>query len=84
METAILVVLLSRGLSPEDVRLSMDATIARIERTLRPLQQTPEDPSKASRNVNTAPLPSDPAKEHSDAWVETTEVLDDTPLAGDF
>ena len=35
IENAILVVLLSRGLSPEDVRLSMDGTIARIERTPR-------------------------------------------------
>ena len=41
LETAILVVLLSRGLSPEDVRLSMDGTIARIERTLRKLKRAP-------------------------------------------
>jgi len=33
--SAVLMVLLSRGLSPEDVRLSMDGTVARIERSLR-------------------------------------------------
>lgn len=33
--SAVLMVLLSRGLSPEDVRLSMDGTVARIERGLR-------------------------------------------------
>jgi len=33
--SAILLVLLARGLGPEEVRLSMDGTIARIERNLR-------------------------------------------------
>ena len=91
METAILVVLLSRGLSPEDVRLSMDATIARIERTLRPrhTHHSPEDTPTASGYTNDypAPFPSDPveaAMESGDPWVEANDVTDDTPPSGDF
>ena len=35
MRNAVLIVVLSRGLSPEDVRLSMDGVVARLERGLR-------------------------------------------------
>ena len=62
METAILVVLLSRGLSPEDVRLSMDAAIARIDRTLRPrtVAGSPggDPPGSGTTDEFPAPLPS--------------------------
>ncbi len=34
-KSAILVLILARGMAPEEVRLSMDGTIARIERSLR-------------------------------------------------
>ena len=35
MRGAVLLLVLGRGVSPEDVRLSMDGTVARIERSLR-------------------------------------------------
>ncbi len=35
MRGAVLMLVLGRGVSPEDVRLSMDGTVARIERSLR-------------------------------------------------
>lgn len=34
-KSAILVLIIARGMAPEEVRLSMDGTIARIERSLR-------------------------------------------------
>jgi len=88
MENAILVVLLSHGLSPDDVRLSMDATIARIERTLRPSSHSPEETHKASGqpNEHPGPLPSYPiesATDLADGWVEAGDYADDTPPAGD-
>lgn len=88
METALLVVLMSRGLSPEDVRLSMDATIARIERTLRPVHHSPEETPTASGLTSEypGPIPSDPveaAMDPGEQWVEASEVGDDTPPAGD-
>ncbi len=88
METAILVVLLARGLSPEAVRLSMDATIARIERTLRPRPSPEETPTASGQNNEyPAPMPSDPveaAMEPRDSWVEANDVVEDTPPAGDY
>jgi len=90
MESAILVVLLSRGLSPEDVRLSMDATIARIERTLRPKPspQSPEEIPTASGQTDDypAPFPFDSVEAGSESgapWVEDNDVVDDIPPAGD-
>ena len=90
METAILVVLMSRGLSPEDVRLSMDATVARIERTLRPRHRSPEETPTSFGQTNDypAPLPTDECvveqEESDETWVEANEVVDDLPSAGDF
>ena len=66
IETAILVVLLSRGLSPEDVRLSMDGTIARIERTLRRIQRPP--------------LPGAPLPAAGEAPVSTEEPASPLPV----
>ena len=46
--TAILLVILARGMDPEDVRLSMDGTIARIERGLRNMGVEDAAPDRTS------------------------------------
>ncbi len=53
-DTAVLLVLLARGLGPEEVRLSMEGTIARIERGLKNM-------GKRS-HASTAPLVGNPAE----------------------
>jgi predicted regulator of Ras-like GTPase activity (Roadblock/LC7/MglB family) len=60
--SAVLMVLLSRGLSPEDVRLSMDGTVARIERSLRGMgrENTTADAGSSAAESKQSPITSDP------------------------
>jgi len=60
--SAVLMVLLSRGLSPEDVRLSMDGTVARIERSLRSMgrENTTADSGSSAADSKQTPINSDP------------------------
>jgi predicted regulator of Ras-like GTPase activity (Roadblock/LC7/MglB family) len=69
-ESAVLVVLLSREASPEDVRLSMDGTLARIERSClgrgtsarageAPAARDPELPAPFAAQASTDPPPDD-------------------------
>ena len=54
---AVLVVLLSKGLSPEDIRLSMDGALARIERGLRNMGSGSSNPSKVPKSDSTSAEP---------------------------
>ena len=60
--SAVLMVLLSRGLSPEDVRLSMDGTVARIERSLRGMgrESTTAGAGSPAGESKQPPIHSDP------------------------
>lgn len=75
METALLVVLLARGLTAEDVRLSMEGTIARVERTLRQVREpAPVDvpaPMPATTEIQD---PSEPALESEPEFESESET----------
>ena len=58
-KSAVLLVLLGRGASSDDVRLAMDGTIARIERGLRGMGREPHaTPPASTQNHPPGPLPS--------------------------
>ncbi len=57
-ENAVLVVMLSREASPEDVRLSMDGTLARIERSRLGREADSQARANESREELPGPLPS--------------------------
>ena len=58
MRSAILLVILSKGLDPQSVRLAMDGTAARIERMLRSMGMEPELPQPNESVEPRAALPS--------------------------
>ena len=58
MRSAILLVILSKGLDPQSVRLAMDGTAARIERMLRSMGMEPELPQSNESVEPRAALPS--------------------------
>ncbi len=68
--SAVLVVLLARGSSAEDVRLAVDGTIARIERNLRGMGR--ESSASASSKHPPGPLPSKNASRLDGGLAETT------------
>ncbi len=71
--SAVLVVLLARGSSAEDVRLAVDGTIARIERTLRGMgRESHSTPSAPSKTHPPGPLPSKNASRLDGGLAETT------------
>jgi predicted regulator of Ras-like GTPase activity (Roadblock/LC7/MglB family) len=65
--SAVLLVILARGLSPEQVRLPMDGTIARIERSLRGM-------GKNKQSETPGPIPSTSAGISMDA--DLAEIAD--------
>jgi hypothetical protein len=65
--SAVLLVILARGLSPEQVRLPMDGTIARIERSLRGM-------GKNKQSETPGPIPSTSADIPMD--VDLAEITD--------
>ena len=79
--SAVLMVLLSRGLSPEDVRLSMDGTVARIERGLRGMGReststgatSPAVDSKQTHTTSDPPGPI-PSRTDSQSTEDATEA----------
>lgn len=66
---AVLLLLLGRGLAPEEVRLPMDATVARLNRSRRPGEERPAAPGIVLSDTP-APMPSAPPD------VQTKDSLD--------
>lgn len=59
LKNAVLLVLLARGTEPEDVRLAMEGTAARIDRSVRSMGRTTEAPA-ANPSGSQAGTPSEP------------------------
>jgi predicted regulator of Ras-like GTPase activity (Roadblock/LC7/MglB family) len=79
MKGAVLLVLLGRGLGAEEVRLSMDGTIARIERSLRSMESADAERGydasgrrAGHQQEPPGPMPSTSEESKSDREVENT------------
>jgi len=75
MRGAVLLVLLGRGSGPEEIRLAMEGTIARIERSLRGMGRSGAAEEQKGREGNVTdppgPIPTGPTGIRSDREVET-------------